>query len=84
MANRRRIRIRIEIVPAEEADGAAARLDGVDEEAVCEVSEATAASLDEMEERLLENAYEVMRRALGSHFAAVSKGGLSGGRRPPD
>jgi len=84
MTNRRRIRIRIEIGPAEEpdeADGAGARLDGVDEEAVCEVTAATAASLDGMEEKLLENSYAVMRRALASHFAAVSKGGLSSRRR---
>jgi hypothetical protein len=84
MANRRRIRIRIEIDPAEEAEGAAARLDGVDEEAVCEVTGATAASPDEMEEKLLENSYAVMRRALASHFAAVSKGGLSNRRQPTD
>jgi hypothetical protein len=87
MAYERRITIRIEIDPAAEADradGAAAGLDGVDEEAVCVVAGTTAASLDGMEETLLENGYAVMRRALASHFAAVSKGGLWSGRRQAD
>ena len=48
------------------------------------MTDATAASLDQMEEKLLENSYKVMRRALARHFAAVSKGGLSNRRQPPD
>jgi len=81
MAYKCKISMRIGIGPAEEAAGAAARLDGVDEEAVWVVTDTTAASLDEMEEKLLENGYAVMRRALASHFAEVSKRGLSSGRR---
>ncbi len=34
------------------------------------------ASIDDMEETLLENAYEVMRRALSKHLSEVSKKGL--------
>jgi predicted glycosyltransferase involved in capsule biosynthesis len=77
-----KVRIRVEIVPASEADGAPREAGGisyVDEEAVKRVSAAQAVSIDDMEEVLLENAYEVMRRALGEHFAKVSKRGLSSG-----
>jgi hypothetical protein len=76
-----RIRFRVEIAPEDEADGATGAGDGistVDEEAVRTVSAAQAVSIDDMEEALLENVYEVMRRALGEHFARVSKRGLSG------
>ena len=75
-----RVRVRVEIVPAGDADdasGEASDVNHVDEEAVRKVSASQAVSIDDMEEVLLENAYEVMRRALGEHFAKVSKGGLS-------
>lgn len=77
-----KIRIRVEIEPASEVDGVtgeAGSISCVDEEAVRKVSAAQAASIDDMEEVLLENVYEVMRRALGKHFAKVSKRGLSSG-----
>jgi len=77
-----KVRVRVEIVPAGEADGTtreAGDISHVDEEAVRKVSAAQAVSIDDMEEVLLENAYEVMRRALGEHFAKVSKRGLSSG-----
>ena len=77
-----KVRVRVEIVPAAEADGAPREAGGisyVDEEAVRNVSAAQAVSIDDMEEVLLENAYAVMRRALEEHFAKVSKRGLSSG-----
>jgi len=80
-----KIRIRVEIVPASEADEAIcqrADISHVDEEAVRKVSASQAVSIDDMEERVLDGAYEVMRRALGEHFTKVSKKGLSSTRRP--
>ena len=77
-----RVRIRVEIVPAGESDGsdgAGSGLDGIDEEAVESISAAQAASIDDMEDTLLENAYEVMRRALSKHLGDMSKRGLSTG-----
>ena len=59
-------------------------MDGVDEEAVQRISAETATSIDEMEETLLVNAYEVMRRALTRHLTEVSKGGLSSKRGQPN
>lgn len=76
------VRIRVEIVPAGQADGAtgeAGELNQVDEEAVRRISAAQAVSIDDMEEALLENAYDVMRRALARHFSEASKRGLSNG-----
>jgi len=75
-----RVRIRVEIVPAGETDSSESEssgLDRIDEEAVETVTAAKAVSIDDMEETLLDNAYEVMRRALGRHFTEVSKRGLS-------
>jgi len=75
-----KVRIRVEIVPAggtDNATGEAGGISHVDEEAVREVNAARAVSVDDMEETLLESTYEVMRRALGEHFAKVSKRGLS-------
>ena len=69
-----RVRVRVEIVPAGDADdasGEASDVNHVDEEAVRKVSASQAVSIDDMEEVLLENAYEVMRRALAEHFAKV-------------
>lgn len=77
-----KVRIRVEIVPASEVDGVtgeAGSISYVDEEAVRKVPAAQAASLEDMEEVLLGNAYEVKRRALGEHFAKVSRRGLSSG-----
>jgi len=71
-----RVRIRVEIVPTGEAAGAGG-LSRVEEEAVAQITATQAVSIDDMEETLLENAYEVMRRALGEHFTKVSKRGLS-------
>jgi len=71
-----RVRIRVEIVPTGEAAGAGG-ISSVDEEAVAMITTPHAVSIDDMEETLLENAYEVMRRALGEHFTKVSKRGLS-------
>jgi len=78
-----KVRIRIEIVPEGETDGTedgGSGLDGIDEEAVATVSAAQAISIDDMEETLLENGYEVMRRALSKHLGEVSKRGLLNGR----
>ena len=78
-----KVRIRIEIVPESEADGSedgGSGLDGIDEQAVATVSAAQATSIDDMEETLLENGYEVMRRALSKHLGEVSKRGLSNAR----
>jgi len=83
---RYKVRIRVEIVPAGEpqgSDGGDGSLDGIDEEAVETISAEQAASIDDMEETLLENAYEVMRRALGKHLSEVSKRGLSAGPDQP-
>jgi hypothetical protein len=80
--DRYKVRIRVEIVPAGESDspeGGGGSLDGIDEEAVETLSAEHAASIDDMEETLLENAYAVMRRALGKHLSEVSKRGLSTG-----
>ena len=80
--DRYKVRIRVEIVPAGESDGSdggGSGLDGIDEEAVETVSGEQAVSIGDMEETLLENAYEVMRRALGKHLSEVSKKGLSTG-----
>ncbi len=84
--DRYKVRIRVEIVPAgapEGSDGGGGSLDGIDEEAVETISAEQAASIDDMEETLLENAYEVMRRALGKHLSEVSKKGLSPGSDQP-
>lgn len=76
-----RVRVHIEIVPAgQDADtsgGKNGALDGVDEEAVKTITEEQAVSIDDMEETLLQNTYEVMRRALERHFSEASKRGLS-------
>jgi len=74
--DRYKVRIRVEIVPAgapEGSDGGGGSLDGIDEEAVETISAEQAA----------ENAYEVMRRALGKHLSEVSKRGLSPGSDQP-
>jgi len=79
---RYKVRFHVEIVPIGESGGPDPEggiLDGVDEEAVRTVSAEQAVSIDDMEETLLENAYEVMRRAVGKHLSAVSKKGLSTG-----
>ncbi len=84
--DRYKVRIRVEIVPAGEpggSDGGGGSLDGIDEEAVETISGEQAASIDDMEETLLENAYEVMRRALGRHLSEVSKRGRSTGPDQP-
>ena len=81
--DRYKVKIRVEIVPVGEPDGSDEgdiSLDGVDEEAVQTVSAEQAVSIDDMEEVLLENSYEVMRRAIGKHLSTVSKRGLSTGR----
>lgn len=75
-----RIKIRVEIVPEVDAhgwEGGDTGLDGIDEEAIKTVSDEQAVSIDDMEETLLENAYEVMRRALSKHLSDMSKRGLS-------
>jgi hypothetical protein len=80
-----KLRLRVEIVPTAETDGCGPQqcgLDGVDEEAVEMISATKATSIDEMEETLLENGYEVMRRALSKHLTEVSKRGLSNGPAP--
>ena len=84
--DRYKVRIRVEIVPAgapDDSDGGGGSLDGIDEEAVETISAEQAASIDDMEETLLENAYEVMRRALGKHLSEVSKRGLPTGSDQP-
>lgn len=77
------VRVRIEIAPAgrdaNTPGGEKRSLDGIDQEAVRTITEEQAVSIDDMEETLLENAYEVMRRALERHFGDVSKRGLSTG-----
>lgn len=81
-----KVRVRIEIVPESEGDAARrepADLDGVEEETVERVAAESAASIDDMEETLLKNGYETMRRALSRHFEKVSKRGLYGGRPRP-
>ena len=76
-----RVRIRVEIVPEGDADGEVGDivLDGVDEEVVERITAAQALSIDDMEETLLGNAYDVLRQALSKHFAERSKRGLSNG-----
>lgn len=81
-----KVRVRIEIVPESEGHSAGREggdVSGVDEEAVERVAAASAASIDEMEETLLRNGYEAMRRVLIRHFTQVSKRGLYGGRAGP-
>jgi len=81
-----KVKVRIEIVPESEGDSTrrdAADVCGIEEEAVELVAAETAASIDDMEETLLKNGYDTMRRALSRHFAEVSKRGLCGGRVPP-
>jgi len=81
-----KVRIRFEIVPVTEPDGSgagAADVDGVEQEAVQIVGATKAVSIDDMEEVLLKNSYEVMRQVLAQHFAEVSKRGLSSTGRQP-
>ena len=82
--DRYKVRIRVEIVPAGEPDGpgGGGSLDGIDEVAAETVSAEQASSIDDMEEVLLENAYDVMRRAMAKHLSEASKRGLSPGSGP--
>jgi len=78
-----KIRVRIEIIPESDTTDAAAAasvLDHVEEQIVDTVSKSRGDSIDDMEEVLLCNTYEVMRQTLSRHFAEVSKRGLLQGR----